>query len=130
MKVAIASENGKVFQHFGRTPEFSIFEIQGGKVVEKSLLKCGDSGHGALAGLLAESGVDTLICGGIGGGAINALSSLGITVIGGAAGDVLKAAEAFAEGKLETDPNFSCNHHHHEGGCGENHGGDHECHCH
>lgn len=131
MKIAITSENGQVFQHFGRTPEFAVFEIEDGKIVGESLLSSGDSGHGALAAILAESGVETLICGGIGAGAVNALSSLGISVIGGAGGDVRAVAESFACGTLKTNPNFACNHHHHEGGCGHHHeDGGHECHCH
>lgn len=124
MKIAITAENGQVFQHFGRTPEFAVFEVVDGKVASESLISSGGSGHGALAGILAENGVETLICGGIGAGAVNALSSFGISVIGGASGDVRKVAEDFACGRLATDPDFACGHHHHEGGCGG-----HDCHC-
>ena len=131
MKIAVTSENGQVFQHFGRTPEFAVFEIEGGKIVGEYMLSSGDSGHGALAAVLAGSGVETLICGGIGAGAVNALSSLGISVVGGAAGDVRAVAEAFADGSLKTAPDFACSHHHNEGGCGHHHGDDgHKCHCH
>ena len=121
MKIAITCENNQVFQHFGHTPGFAIFEITDGRIVSEKMLSSGSSGHGALATLLALEQVDTLICGGIGGGAINALGNAGIKVIGGAAGDVREVAEAFASGTLKVRADFHCNHHHHGEGhtCGE-----------
>lgn len=130
MKIAIASDGTNVFQHFGRTPEFALFEIENGRVVKSSALSSGELGHGALAGLLKEANVELLICGGIGGGAVNALANIGVRVIGGAEGNVKKVAEDFAAGTLATNPDFACNHHHHEGeGCGHGHGEDHSCNC-
>ena len=121
MKIAITCENNQVFQHFGHTPGFAIFEITDGKIVNEKMLSSGSSGHGALATLLALEQVDTLICGGIGGGAINALGNAGIKVIGGASGNVREVAEAFASGTLQVRADFHCNHHHHGEGhtCGE-----------
>ena len=83
-------------------------------------------GHGALAGFLASLNVDTLICGGIGSGAKNALASANIAVYGGVSGNADAAVHAFLAGKLEYDPNAQCNHHSH------NHGDGHDCdgHCH
>ena len=101
MKIEITCENGSVFQHFGHTPGFAIFEAEGDTIISETLLSSGDSGHGALAGLLKESAVDVLICGGIGGGAINALGQAGIKVIGGASGNVREVAEAFVKGTLK-----------------------------
>ena len=124
MKIAITCENGSVFQHFGHTPEFAVFEIENGKVTASKMLFSGGSGHGALATLLTLEQVEVLICGGIGGGAINALGSAGIEVIGGAEGDVRQVAEAFAAGTLQVRQDFHCNHHHH----GEGHDcGSHSC---
>ncbi|MBE6400211.1 MAG: dinitrogenase iron-molybdenum cofactor biosynthesis protein [Lentisphaerae bacterium] len=124
MKIAITCENGSVFQHFGHTPEFAVFEIENGKITASKMLSSGGSGHGALATLLTLEQVDVLICGGIGGGAINALGSAGIEVIGGAEGDVRQVAEAFAAGTLQVRQDFHCNHHHH----GEGHDcGSHSC---
>ena len=74
MKIAVTCENNEVFQHFGHTPEFAVFTVENGKVVSKRTLPCGGTGHGALAGLLQEDGIDLLICGGIGGGAQIALA--------------------------------------------------------
>lgn len=124
MKIAITCENGSVFQHFGHTPGFAVFEIENGKITAFKMLSSGGSGHGALATLLALEQVEVLICGGIGGGAINALGSAGIEVIGGAEGDVRQVAEAFAAGTLQVRQDFHCNHHHHDG---DHTCGDHGC---
>lgn len=123
MKIAVTCENGQVFQHFGHTPEFAIFEVVGKKIISEKLLSSGESGHGALAVILAEKKVDVLICGGIGGGAINALATAGIQVVGGAEGDVRVVVEALLNGTLQVRENFHCNHHHEGNGhtCG-NHG--------
>ena len=126
MKIAVTCENNEVFQHFGHTPEFAIFTAEGGKILEEKRLSSGDSGHGALATLLADEEIDVLICGGIGGGAINALTQLGIQVVGGAEGSVREAAQAFLNGSLKARSDFRCNHHHH-GGEGEEGPGSHSC---
>ena len=98
--------------------------VENGKITAEKELSSGGSGHGALATLLALEQVEVLICGGIGGGAINALGSAGIEVIGGADGDVRQVAEAFAAGTLQVRQDFHCNHHHH----GEGHDcGSHSC---
>ena len=121
MIVAVTCENNQVFQHFGRTPEFAIFRIEDGKVTAREIVPTGECGHGALAGFLQERSVDLLICGGIGGGAQQALADAGILLIGGVEGDVDRVAADFAAGVLANNPDFSCNHHHHD------HEGD--CHC-
>ena len=120
MKIAVTYENGMVFGHFGHTAEFKIFEVVDGKVVSSEVVDTNGSGHGALAGFLMQRGVDTLICGGIGGGAINALSNAGIKVYGGVSGDVDTAVNDFIAGKLEYNPDVHCDHHHREDRkCGE-----------
>ena len=88
MKIAVTYENGQVFQHFGHTEQFKIYEAAEGKVVSARVVETGGSGHGALAGFLRGLGVDTLICGGIGGGARSALAEAGIQLYpgGGPAG--------------------------------------------
>ena len=132
MKVAVTCENGMVFQHFGHTPEFAIFEVNDGKILSEIVKPCGDSGHGALAGLLADEKVSVLICGGIGGGAINALKEAGILVVGGMSGPVRTVVENWLAGKLPVNLNFICHHHDHEGEGHSCHDHDHKCggHCH
>ncbi|MFQ8599478.1 MAG: NifB/NifX family molybdenum-iron cluster-binding protein [Oscillospiraceae bacterium] len=126
MKIAVTTENGKVFAHFGKTPAFTLAEIDGQTVTGQTLLETGDSGHGALADLLAQNGVQALICGGIGEGARNALASKGIEVFPGVFGDVEQVLVDFAAGRLAFRPDFSCSHHHdHADGhdCGSHHSG-------
>ena len=62
-------ENGQIFQHFGHTQAFKLYEITDGQISRTEVVDTNGSGHGALAGFLMQRGVDTLICGGIGGGA-------------------------------------------------------------
>ena len=115
MKIAVTCENEQVFQHFGHTPGFAVFETEAGQIINEKRVSSGDSGHGALAGLLAEEKIDLLICGGIGGGAVNALTGFGIHVVGGAEGNVREVVEALLDGTLKVREDFHCNHHHCEG---------------
>lgn len=129
MKIAVTYENGQVFQHFGHTEQFKIYEAAEGKVVSARVVETGGSGHGALAGFLRGLGVDTLICGGIGGGARMALDAAGIRLYGGVQGSADEAARALAEGRLTFDPDAHCDHHDHGEGhtCGEHACGEHTC---
>ena len=70
MKVAVTYENGEVFQHFGRTEQFKIYDVADGRVNSGIVIGTNGTGHGALAGFLKAEGVQALICGGIGGGAL------------------------------------------------------------
>lgn len=120
MKIAVTCENNQVFQHFGHTPEFAIFEVADGAITSEERVMTNGTGHGALAGFLGERGVELLFCGGIGGGAQTALAEAGIKVLGGASGDVRKVVEKYLAGSLLLNPNFQCHHHDHEPGhaCG------------
>ncbi len=122
MKIAVTYENGQIFQHFGHTEEFKVYEVEDGKVVASEVVSTNGSGHGALAEILQDLGVQVLICGGIGGGAQMALASVGIQLFGGVVGDADEAVAALLSGSLAFNPNVQCNHHgehhHHEGGCG------------
>ena len=100
MKVAVTYEDGKVFQHFGHTEYFKIYDVKDGKVVGSEIIPTDGSGHGALAGFLAAHKADALICGGIGGGALNALSEAGIRVLAGVSGDADSRVDEFVEGTL------------------------------
>ena len=119
-KIAVTYENGQVFQHFGHTEKFKVYDVAEGAVVSSDILSAGGSGHGALAGLLAERGVDTLICGGIGGGARAALAEAGIALYGGESGSADRAVDNLLSGTLTYDPAAECHHHdeHHGHDCG------------
>lgn len=132
MKVAVTYDKGEIFQHFGHTESFKIYEIENNKVVNEQIVDTNGQGHGALAGFLSGGKVDVLICGGIGGGAQVALAEAGIKLYGGVSGNADEAVAAFLAGSLDYNPDVKCNHHDHEHGeehsCG-NHGcGSHNCH--
>ena len=133
MKIAVTYENGEIFQHFGHTKQFKIYEFdEGDKILNVELIDVNGSGHGALAGLLAEQGVDVLICGGIGGGAQMALKEAGIELFGGVVGGADSAVVAYLKRELAYNPEVRCDHHDHEHGEGHDCGShDHECggHC-
>ena len=134
MKIAVTYENGQIFQHFGHTEQFKIYEAEDGKILSSQIVDTNGSGHGALAGFLTAHGVQVLICGGIGGGARNALAEAGIALYPGAAGDADAQVVSFLAGALNFDPNTVCNHHSHAHGegCGSHHHDDgHSCggHC-
>lgn len=124
MKIAVTYDNGNVFQHFGKTEYFKIYEVEENKVISSEVMSSNGSGHGALAGLLADSSVDVLICGGIGGGAQSALAEAGVELCAGAQGNTDEVVEAYLRGEL-VNSGVNCNHHHEEGhSCGD-HCGDH-----
>ncbi len=110
MRIAVTYENGQVFQHFGHTEQFKVFEVEDGKVVSSEIIGSDGQGHGALASLLSNKSIDVLICGGIGGGAQAALSENGIELCAGASGDVDAAVEAYLKGEL-INSGVNCNHH-------------------
>ena len=83
MKIAVTYQDGDIFQHFGHTEFFKIYDIENTEIVKTEIVSTNGSGHGALAQFLHEHSVDTLICGGIGGGAQLALSQAGIKLYGG-----------------------------------------------
>ena len=131
MRIAVTYENGEIFQHFGHTEAFKVYDIEDGKIVASEIVDTNGSGHGALAGVLTALNANILICGGIGGGAQMALRMAGIELYGGVSGEADKAVEAFIAGELTYNPNVQCDHHDHHGEehtCG-NHGcgGEHHC---
>lgn len=128
MKIAVTYDNGTVFQHFGRTEEFKVYEVEGREVISSEIISSSGSGHSALAGILADQGIDLLICGGIGGGAQAALEEAGIGLVAGAQGNTDEVVEAFLRGEL-TSTGANCHHHDHEEGhsCGEHGCGEHGC---
>ena len=126
MKIAVTYEGGSIFQHFGKTETFKMYEVEDGKITSMQIVHAGGAGHSALAGFLSEQSANVLICGGIGEGAQEALKEAGIKVISGAAGEVDAAVNAYLAGELES-AGTNCDHHHEEGhSCGSHEEG-HSC---
>ena len=129
MRIAVTYENEEIFQHFGHTEQFKLYDIEDSRIVNEQVVDTNGSGHGALAGFLQATKADALICGGIGMGAQMALADAGIRLYAGVQGSADEAAKALAEGNLEYDPNAHCDHHghHHDGDCGHERCGEHHC---
>ena len=121
MRIAVPYENGNIFQHFGRSEAFKFYDVDGGAVTATAVVSTNGSGHGALADFLMRQGVDALICGGIGVGAVTALQNAGIQILGGAEGEADKCVEEFLGGRLHfgasgcASCSSSCGHHHGDG---------------
>lgn len=128
MKIAVTYENGEVFQHFGQTENFKVYEVEENRIISSDVIGSNGIGHGALAGLLAEQDIEVLICGGIGGGAQSALMEAGITLVAGAEGNTDDVVAAYLRGEL-VSTGANCDHHDHEEGhsCGEHGCGGHSC---
>lgn len=125
MKIAVTHENGQIFQHFGRTEEFKVYDVEESKIVNSEVISTNGKGHGALGEVLEDLDVEVLICGGIGLGAQIGLQDMGINLYGGHSGVCDEIVESFLEGTLKFNANIGCNHHDH----GEEHrcGGNHSC---
>lgn len=124
MRIAVTYEKGNVFQHFGHTERFKVYDVENGKIVVTTTVNTNGSGHGALADILKKCSVDTLICGGIGAGAKRALEEAGIDFYGGVSGSADQAVEDLLSESLVYDSEAECEHHgeHHDGSCGEHNG--------
>lgn len=127
MRIAVTYDNGKIFQHFGHTEQFKVYDIENGNIVKSEIVDTNGSGHGALAGVLSAINADVLICGGIGGGAQMALAQAGIKLYGGVSGNADEAVKAFVAGELIFNPDVHCNHHDHEHGNEAHSCGQHGC---
>ncbi|MCD8039584.1 MAG: DUF134 domain-containing protein [Lachnospiraceae bacterium] len=124
MRIAVTYENGEIFQHFGHTEQFKVYDVEDNRIVKEQVVDTNGQGHGALANLLLNGQVNVLICGGIGSGAQNALAEAGIKLYGGVSGNADEAVAAYIAGRLDYNPDVKCSHHEH----GEGHScGEHSC---
>lgn len=129
MKIAVSYEEGNIFQHFGHSKLFKIYETEGKNIVDSRLIETEGSGHSALAAMLDKLQVDALICGGIGDGAMTALIQSGIEVCSGVSGNADEAVAEYLNGSLESQ-GVNCEHHSGEGhSCGHCESDDEGCGC-
>ena len=100
MKIAISTDGGLVSPHFGRCPEFTIVDIDNGKIIKKEII--GNPGHqpGFIPHFLHEMGVGCIVCGGMGMRATGFFEELGIKTIVGISGTIDGAIKDLAEGTL------------------------------
>lgn len=134
-KIAIPTVGDQVNPHFGRSEAFTLLTIEDQKVTSQEIIATADYNHQheGIAQLLKSKKVETVICGGIGPGAIAGLENAGIEVLRGASGSVISVAESYAAGTFVSTSTV-CNHHHHDHGhghhdqsCGHHHQGGHSC---
>lgn len=129
MKIAVPNDNGKVNQHFGRSREFAILELEDRKVVSQRIVSAEDlqHNHTGLADLISAQAVEAVLAGGIGPFALEALEKKGLKVITGVEGDINDAAVKYAGGDL-VSKGAACGHHHGHGHS-HGHGGHQHGHC-
>lgn len=124
MRIGVTYENGQIFQHFGHTEQFKLYDVENGEIKQTQVVDTNGQGHGALSSFLTNAGVEVLICGGIGGGAQAALAAAGIRLFGGVSGNADEAVKNYIAGNLNYNPEVHCTHHEHEHSCGEHHCGE------
>lgn len=117
MKIAVACMGELVAQHFGHCENFSIFETENGKITEvKSIANPGHK-PGFLPNFLGDMGVNVIISGGMGGGAVEIFNERKIEVIVGASGNARQAVESYLKGELKSTGSI-CHEHAHAHECG------------
>ncbi len=118
MKIAVASERELVTEHFGHCINFNIYETKDDKIVNSQSVP--NPGHkpGFLPNFLNDMGVNVIIAGGMGGGAIDIFNEKGIEVVTGARGEATKAVEQYLKGALKSTGSV-CHEHQHQDECGE-----------
>lgn len=121
MRIGVTYENGEIFQHFGHTEQFKLYDVENGEIKQTQVVDTNGQGHGALSSILTNAGVEVLICGGIGGGAQTALAAAGIQLFGSVSGNADEAVKNYIAGNLNYNPEVHCTHHEHEHSCGEHH---------
>ena len=118
VKIAVASENGMVTEHFGHCEGFMIFDVENKQIIKSETIA--NPGHrpGFLPNFLNDRGVNVIISGGMGGGAIEIFNEKNIEVIVGARGNAKEAVEAYLQGSLKSTGSV-CHEHQHHDECGE-----------
>lgn len=108
MKIAVTYLKGNVFQHFGKTEYFKIYEVENNEIIKSYVIDNNGITHCALIDYLKENNVDTLICGGLGYGAVSKLNELNIKLYAGVSGFADDAVKKLLNGSLEYDNSHTC----------------------
>ncbi|HZJ76434.1 MAG TPA: NifB/NifX family molybdenum-iron cluster-binding protein [Oscillospiraceae bacterium] len=118
IKIAVASEKEMVTEHFGYCSNFNIFEVEDNQIVKSESVPNPGHKRGFLPVFLSDMGIEVIISGGMGGGAIDIFNSKGIEVIVGVSGDAKAVVEAYLQGSLKSTGSI-CDDHKYHGECGE-----------
>ena len=130
MRIAVTYENGDVYQHFGHSSQFKLYEVEDGRIVEAHIVDTEGQGHGALASFFNVSRRPYGHCRRYRRRCQTSFGQGSIQLYGGVSGSADEAVKALLAGTLEFDPNPSCGHHGHEGGHHDHHDGSHHSHAH
>lgn len=120
MKIAVASKGSQIWPHFGHCENFNIYDAEDGKIISETSVP--NPGHkpGFLPNFLADKGVEVIISGSMGGGAVEIFNERNVEVVTGAEGDARAAVEAYLKGELHSTGSI-CHEHEHSHECGEHH---------
>ena len=117
MKIALPSHNNYVDDHFGHCSYYTIYSIGADSKIDDEELFEAPRGCGCksnIAAILKNKGIEVLLAGNMGQGAVEKISAAGIKVYRGCYGEVRKVAESFLRNEL-VDSGTSCKHHHRQG---------------
>ncbi|ADY56782.1 Dinitrogenase iron-molybdenum cofactor biosynthesis protein [Syntrophobotulus glycolicus DSM 8271] len=117
MKIAVASEGPMVSEHFGHCDSFFIFDTEKEQILKSEAVQ--NPGHrpGFLPNFLNDIGVNVIIAGGMGAGAIEIFTEKNIEIITGVRGNAKIAVEQYLQGQLQSTGSV-CHQHQHHGECG------------
>jgi predicted Fe-Mo cluster-binding NifX family protein len=117
MKIAVATAQGGVAEHFGHCEGFTIYEAEEGTVKNKQFYPIPEHVPGAFPNFLNDLGANVVIAGGMGGGAVQIFNEKRIEVITGISGDLDEAVRKYLSGSLQSSGSV-CHEHQHAGECG------------
>ncbi|HBJ06882.1 MAG TPA: dinitrogenase iron-molybdenum cofactor biosynthesis protein, partial [Erysipelotrichaceae bacterium] len=111
MRIAVSYKDGEVFQHFGHSSEFKIYETDHNEIIKSEVITVEGHGHVSVSNALKEQNVNIVLCGGIGQGAKTALAGFGIHSFGGVTGNADEAVKKYLSGQLEFTTDVTCTKH-------------------
>ena len=113
MKIAVPTTQSNIVDaHFGHCEYYTVFTVDGSEIIKSEIVEspqgCGCKSN--IVSILKEMGVEVMLAGNMGGGAVNVLNSNGIAVYRGCDGNVKNLVEDFIKGEL-VDSGESCHQH-------------------
>ncbi|WP_423363585.1 NifB/NifX family molybdenum-iron cluster-binding protein [Mycoplasma sp. P36-A1] len=112
MKIAMPYEDGKIFQHYGKSKQVIIYTIEEGKVLAEEVITLDLKPEQSIANVLKQNGVSTIVVGHLGQGAIDSIEKEGLDIIRGIDLDTATVAQMYADGSLKSNNQDVCDHDH------------------